>query len=110
MKCLAALAAQAGQSLWQHTSSGPSGIIVELSSLLTSTPDPGTQQQALHTIRAVAVSLVSGLQWNSLSVAQEEDFQDAMSAALTFLADQHSKPAQAVLGSLGQLVQEVLSC
>ena len=89
-RCLSIVVGTLGAALWQDRSSELEGLIDELSAAISSEAEPGAQTEALRALRAVALSLCRGLASDSLPIVEEERFQDALSAALTFAAQQAS--------------------
>lgn len=95
-KCLAAVTNTSGTELWQHRSADLAGVVIQLSAAISSDGDYEAGKEALLALRAIALSLVSGLKSGDLSIAEEDNFQDSIAAALTFVASPHGRPLEEV--------------
>lgn len=102
------MAGTLGAAVWRERSSELAGLVVQLSTSISSEAEPETQNCALRALRAVALSLVSGLASGGLSIVEEEEYQDSLAAALTFLSA-HQSSCKQVLPSSLPLVSPALS-
>lgn len=101
-----------GAAVWQDRSSELAGLIVELTTAISSEINHETQMEALRALRAVALSLSHGLASDSLPITEEEDFQDVLAATLTFVSEHQAVNEQEGLdpGLVQQLAHQVLLC
>lgn len=95
-KCLAAVTNTSGAELWQQRSADLAGVVIQLSAAVSSDGDYAAGKEALLALRAIALSLVSGLKNGDLSIAEEDNFQDSLAATLTFVASPHGQPLEEV--------------